>query len=304
MGKKKIPWNKGLTKDTDEGVARQSETLKKRYENGYITWNKGLKGVTVNLKKGKTKETDETLALISNTLKDRYRNGLTPWNKGLKGAQVSWNKGLTKDTNDSVAKVSIALKGIPKSEEHKRKVSVALTGREGYKLTPEQRIRRVMLFEGKTGSFTGHKHTPEAKIKISEVHKGKSRSSKDKQKIANTKKRQWEDREFALMMIKSFKLLPNKKENMLDDLLIEMFPNEFKYVGDGQFIIAGKCPDFININGKKQVIELYGDYWHRDDDPQERIDLFAGYGYKTLIIWEHELKDIDTLKDRLLEFVR
>jgi len=61
-------------------------------------------------------------------------------------------------------------------------------------------------------------------------------------------------------------------------------------------------PDFININGQKKIIELYGDYWHRNDDPQDRIDLFAKYGYQTLIIWEHELKNEVELKDKLQEF--
>jgi len=37
------------------------------------------------------------------------------------------------------------------------------------------------------------------------------------------------------------------------------------------------------------LIELFGDYWHRDQDPQKRIDHFARYGYKCLVIWEKEL---------------
>ena len=98
------------------------------------------------------------------------------------------------------------------------------------------------------------------------------------------------------------KLLPNKPEKLLNKLLDRLFPNDYKYVGDGQFIIAGKCPDFININGQKKIIELFGDYWHKDDDPQDRVDIFSPYGYKTLVVWEHELKDTSRLKDSLLEF--
>jgi len=99
-------------------------------------------------------------------------------------------------------------------------------------------------------------------------------------------------------------LSPNKLEIKLDALLKANLPGEYKYVGDGQFILAGKCPDFININGKKEIIEVYGDYWHKDDDPQERIDLFKKYGYKTLILWEHELRNEEKVLSRFSNFRR
>lgn len=35
---------------------------------------------------------------------------------------------------------------------------------------------------------------------------------------------------------------------------------------------------------------------------KKRIDLFKKYGYDTLVIWEHELKDLEKLKKRVLEF--
>jgi G:T-mismatch repair DNA endonuclease (very short patch repair protein) len=41
-----------------------------------------------------------------------------------------------------------------------------------------------------------------------------------------------------------------------------------------------------------------------DDDPQDRIDLFAKYGYQTLVIWEYELKNKVGLQERLLNFLR
>ena len=72
----------------------------------------------------------------------------------------------------------------------------------------------------------------------------------------------------------------------------------------------------ININGQKKIIELFGDRYHgekfrsryqndfllNEQHEQERIDYFAKEGYETLIIWEHELEDIDTLQDKLLRF--
>ena len=76
---------------------------------------------------------------------------------------------------------------------------------------------------------------------------------------------------------------------ILDMTLQKFFPNEWKYVGNGEFMIGGKCPDFVNMNGRKQLIELFGNYWHKDDNSQDRINYFKQYGFNTLIIWENEL---------------
>ena len=35
---------------------------------------------------------------------------------------------------------------------------------------------------------------------------------------------------------------------------------------------------------------------------QERIDLFAPYGYQTLVIWNHELENVEEVSNRILEF--
>ncbi len=75
-------------------------------------------------------------------------------------------------------------------------------------------------------------------------------------------------------------------------------------------MIEGKSPDFVNINGQKKLIELFGDYWHskkitgKDEtmEVNDRVNLFKQYGWDTLIIWEKELKNIDNLKNKILAF--
>ena len=70
-------------------------------------------------------------------------------------------------------------------------------------------------------------------------------------------------------------------------------------------VIAFMSPDFISEERKK-IVELYGDYWHRDELPektQHRIDIFKSFGYETLIIWEKELKASD-IKRKIEEFLR
>ena len=49
---------------------------------------------------------------------------------------------------------------------------------------------------------------------------------------------------------------------------------------------------------------LFGDFWHRGDNPEERIDFFAGFGYSCLVIWEHEVyAGIDAVKQRVIDFL-
>ena len=169
----------------------------------------------------------------------------------------------------------------------------------------------------------GHRHTEESKKKMSEIHKGKLHTEESKKKISATKKgekhtkehnkkvsearkRNWQDPEYRDKQIKViFKGLqskPTKPEIQFDNILQQLLPNEYKYVGDGEILIGYKCPDFMNVNGQKKLIELYGDYWHRNDNPQDRIDHFAKYGYKCLVVWEHELKALIPLKKKILEF--
>ena len=78
---------------------------------------------------------------------------------------------------------------------------------------------------------------------------------------------------------------------------------KFKYVGDGYTWINGKNPDFINFDSKL-IIELYSKYWHPIDDSESRRRHFEQYGYKTLIIWENELKKKDSLKKKIYEFTK
>jgi hypothetical protein len=101
---------------------------------------------------------------------------------------------------------------------------------------------------------------------------------------------------------KKNQMRPNATEKRLGMLVDTILPKEYKYVGDGEVIMGGKCPDFININGQKKIIELFGNYWHRRNDEEKRVNHFKRYGYCTLVIWENELKDVTVLKNRVLTF--
>jgi len=77
------------------------------------------------------------------------------------------------------------------------------------------------------------------------------------------------------------------EELLLDSLLLE---KEWKYTGDGAVLIGGMCPDFLNANGKKKVIEYFGSHWHDEYGDKDRSDRLEEWGYESLIIWDFQLK--------------
>lgn len=89
--------------------------------------------------------------------------------------------------------------------------------------------------------------------------------------------------------------------NKIENFLFSLAPTNLTYVGDSSkwFTIEGKIvnPDFLvePFDQTNSVIEVYGNYWHYKDNPQDRIDLFAKIGIKCLVIWGSEL---DTSKKR------
>ena len=124
-----------------------------------------------------------------------------------------------------------------------------------------------------------------------------------------TKKR-WKNFNFRTKTIKASRKAThnkqNKSEKLLNRLLKTYLPKEYKFVGNGSVIIDGFCPDFININGQKKIVEFYGDYWHQKPESIERdkrrIIAYKKYGYKTLVIWGNELKNLAEIKNKILKF--
>ncbi len=194
----------------------------------------------------------------------------------LKG-RLPWNTGLTKETSEGL-----------------RRRSENISGENSF-------------WYGKTNSkhpMFGRKnpHTAEWNKKISEKNKGKRHTVEQKERNSKELIKKWKDPDYVSKQMKSRGVRPNKLELKFEQFLNELQFGEWKYVGDGQLIIAGKCPDFVNINGKKQIIELFGDYWHKGQSPKDRIKVFEPFGYKTLVIWEKELRNKNSLVKKVKEF--
>lgn len=166
---------------------------------------------------------------------------------------------------------------------------------------------------------TGRRHSVETKAKISANHLGKLNPNYGKHPSLETRaklsvsrrgeknpfygKRHSEEILHRILCPSK----PNKQELKLQAILDSYFPGEWKFVGDGQVIIGGLCPDFTNINGKKYLIELFEDYWHSKVRSWTRTELgrimcYNSYGYKCLVIWEHELKNEVALVEKLIKW--
>jgi hypothetical protein len=205
------------------------------------------------------------------------------WPKELNARKSETMRGhvFSKERNK---KISDTTKGVCKTEEHRKHMCEAAQA----SLIVKERMKK--LHKSNTGNEKRNKN-------ISKAMKGKP----------NYKLRErWRDPEFAMMMAKaSFngnQGKPTKPELFLMQVLNQLYPNEWKYTGDFSFMIGGKNPDFVNVNGQKKCIEHYGDYWHKGDDPQDRINLFKSYGWDCLVIWENELKDFKSLRRKIFDF--
>ena len=218
-----------------------------------------------------------------------------------KKGRTSWNKGLTKETDERVSAHSKKMKGkIPWSKGLTKEVDPRIEkSTEKMKKTKQKfREENPDLWEEKE------------KRRGEKISKTQSDPTFRKGSSERAKKL-WKTPGYRLNQARSrTKGKKNKAEKKLEKILNFSFPKEWKYVGDFSFVLEGKSPDFTNINGQKKIIELFGNYYHseevtgipEDQHEQERIDLFAKYGYQTLIIWERELENMEVLQTRLMEF--
>jgi len=218
----------------------------------------------------------------------------------FKKGHIPWSRGLTKETDPRVAKISEKQKGKKKPEGFGEKIRKTRIGTSQTKESNEKRSK----------SLQGRKKPKGFGEKVSKALRGRQFSKDWIKKNSEGVIRAWQNPEYVKKQIQSRGVKPNKTEKFFENILSKLLPNQYKYVGNGEFILGGKCPDFVNVNGQKKIIELFGDYWHseevqgvpKEQHVQDRIDLFTLYGYQTLIIWERELEYLDLLKSKILEF--
>jgi G:T-mismatch repair DNA endonuclease (very short patch repair protein) len=228
----------------------------------------------------------------------------------------------------------------PKSEEHKRKISEALKGRE----VPLERRQRV------SETLKGRKASPETKAKLSAQRKGKPKSEEWKRKRSESMKgnsfgkankgrvhsaevragmnkghigrkhSEEEKRNRAIAMAKSpaFRYKPSSLELLaqaaLDRLGVEYVEHKVFMAEEGGQVVR-MCPD-LYIPSKDMAIEINGCFVHNCprcfdgsavpiyektvEKDKRKLRLLTQMVKRVEIIWQHEMGDIDSIMEELI----
>jgi G:T-mismatch repair DNA endonuclease (very short patch repair protein) len=222
---------------------------------------------------------------------------------GHKGSQFMLGRRLSKE---SIIKRTLSrgnlpspMKGKHHTNEARHKISLAISARPSCSAETRAKLSRI--------SKNWHKKHPHPLL-------GKHHPLEVRQSIREASIKRWANPIFKKKVIEaivkaSFKR-PTLPEKLLCELLDELCSSEYKYTGDGSVAIGGCVPDFLNVNGQKKVIELFGDYWHSKSvtgksnyqEEFDKIKHYEEYGFGCLMIWEHELKDKTKVAAKILAF--
>lgn len=185
-----------------------------------------------------------------------------------------------------------------KNPEVADKIRKALKGRTVPRDVVEKvlKTKRIAREKAKREGRTYGVIPPEATEKMIRT----KRTKKFRAKAKKISEGLWEKEDYRRKTIRGIikargwlKALKGRKPTSPERILISIsntFHLPIKYVGNGRFYIGTKNPDFIDTLGLNKVVEVFGDYWHRGQDPKDRIEVFRKLGHSCMVIWEHELK--------------
>lgn len=246
--KNKKAWNKGLTKEIDKRIKKQSNAILGEKHFYY----------------GKHRS-DEVKRKISEALKGRHLSDEHKGKISIKNKnRIAWNKGLTKETDKRVAKYSK-----PHSNETKKKISNSLRGKnhplygKHHSKNHKQKI---------SNSLKGKHHSEKTKEKLSIMNKGKRLSEKTKRKISKAKRgcKSWNkgkhlSEEHRQKLTESnLRRVQNNLgpfKNTKPELKMKEILSKLNIPFKHQFRLRNHNFDFYILNSNI-LIEVDGDYWH------------------------------------------
>ncbi len=182
-----------------------------------------------------------------------------------------------------------------------------------------------VVFLHHASRFKGYHHSKESRQKMSRDRKGQNTWSKGRHLSTETKqkmgaasrklwktpgyregqvkrmKEHWADPEYSSRVrpkiLRKVRARPTGPERRIIEIIKE-FDLPFRYVGNGKVMIGNLNPDFINCNGRKEVIEVFGDYWHgkgikrQSQTIEGRKAILASYGFECIVLWEKEINSL------------
>ena len=167
-----------------------------------------------------------------------------------------------------------ARKGISLSEEHKKKIGDANRGK-----TRSEEIRKVYSEVHK-----GSKLSEETKQKLSITHMGLKRTEEQKQNCKKAAVKRHASGVYEGVHKRhakqEYRFLPvAQKLGYMSGI-----EEEFRITHNNK----SKYPDFYNKE-TREIIELWGDYWHRNHNPQDLISWYKEAGWSCIVVWERNL---------------
>lgn len=217
-----------------------------------------------------------------------------------KTAQMGLANRGRQHTEEELLKMRLAHLGKKHTLEEIAKIRLSHLGPRnpnyGKHPSPETRVKLSASRTDKKNSFYGKHHTEEIRERLRLAASGPRNFNYGKPR----------DSYIVRKIMRSNHIKPNKAELRLQAILNTYFPDQWEFVGDGHFIVGGLCPDFLNISSKKEVIELFGSYWHSEKQVKRanqteagRVRHYAAYDLQCLVIWEHELKTEAQLVEKI-----
>jgi very-short-patch-repair endonuclease len=273
-----------------------SESKLVQFKNGRKPWNTGL-----------TKETNESVANISKGRKAYLDNNPEAMAKLLDG-QVRFSEKRWEDMSDE-----------ERNQFLKERTDKLTIGRNKPEAIEKQKQGMIEANENNPELAKNHSkfmkqfilNNPEyIEEQIAKLNAGLNaswESPEGREKRIDALYKTWQDPEIKARRVsatlKGNQIRPTNIEQTVIDVINE-YNLPYKYVGNGEVIIEGKNPDFINVNGLKSVIEVYGRYWHQIEDEPERIEFFLRYGFRTLILWDREIENVphEEIYQKILKF--
>lgn len=218
-----------------------------------------------------------------------------------KGRPTFYGKHHTEETRKKLSEARKGEKnpfyGKHHTAETRKKISEAGKGNRynyGNRDTDETRKKRSKAHMGQIPWMKGRHPTEETLRKMSEVMKGEKNPNYGKHLAEETREK---IRKTHIEALKRgcYNVKPTAPEKRFIEIC-EKHDLPYKYVGNGKFWVENVNPDFVESNGRKIAVEIYGDYWHmlpnimaRDE---RRTATLGKYSWKLLVLWEHELDEL------------
>lgn len=273
----KTAWNKGLTVFTD---TRVKDNIEKRK-------------ATMTLKYGSNWIPEELRKLYKNVSKETRK-------KQSDSAKKRWLREHDKIvTSQNIGKAKSEKFKNSKSENGKE-ITRKLWANPEYRLKWKNEIQPKMI-KGWKKSKKWHDSVTSENYRVNQAVDSRNR---------------WANPEYKDRVVKAVRKgccnRPTVPEKKLIELLAILLPNEYRYVGNGEFILGGLNPDFVNIKGQKKIIEVFGRFYHDPVFAKRKLTfakteygrkiIFSRYGYETLIVWDNEFSDLSKLSSKIQSF--